>query len=229
MKRKGLVLLVLFLSVFIFSCLGSFVRSNWDIWRYPEITDLKVGKLSYEIKEMPGEHEASGVLVPYGEYLVGLKHCFTPRMCHPFFGCIELREDSVLNRTYTIDGLEIFPLAMLDDIIIFTRSSELDYRFNVKWGNADDLRVGDRLLSVGNTELQGTNFREGIVGRLMFEEDPLKFVASFDCINGDSGSPVLYMKRGKLYIAGLTQGGIRGGEYTMVIKAEKIRKALDLI
>ena len=223
---KKHISLVFIISILFIGCLGAFVRSNWDLWRYPGITSLKTGIMSFGIKGYGERHKLKGVLVPHGKYLIGLKHCFTPYMCDPFYGCFDVPSEDVIDSKYMIDGIEIKNLNYLDDIVIFSFPDNLDYILPVRWGNSNDLRVGDRVLSIGNSGLKGINVREGIVSRLDYDGDDLKFIISTSSTNGDSGSPVLYMKNGVLWIIGLVQASVPGADYTIVVKAEKIERAI---
>ena len=221
---KKYLSLVFIISILFIGCLGAFVRSNWDLWRYPGITSLKTGTASFGVKGYGERHEIKGILVPHGKHLVGLKHCFMP-----YIGCSRVPSENVIDPKYMIDGIEIKILNYLDDVAIFSFPDNLDYIFPVKWGNSNDLRVGDRVLSIGNSGLKGINVREGIVSRLDYDGDNLKFIISISSTSGDSGSPVLHMKDGVLWIIGLVQAGAPGADYTVVVKAEKIERAIKEI
>ena len=214
---KKYLSLVFIISILFIGCLGAFVRSNWDLWRYPGITSLKTGIMIFGVKGYGERHKLKGVLVPHGKYLIGLKHCFTPY------------NENAIDPKYTIDGIEIKDLTYLDDVVIFSFPDDLDYIFPIRWGNSNDLRVGDRVLSIGNSGLKGINVREGIVSRLDYDGDNLKFIISISSTSGDSGSPVLHMKDGVLWIIGLVQAGAPGADYTVVVKAEKIERAIKEI
>lgn len=88
--------------------------------------------------------------------------------------------------------------------------------FPYKFGNSDDLAVGNFVYAVGNPLNMGINVREGIVSALrapkVAERFDVRVENTFMISNGlspgDSGTPVVAIRNGEFELVGISQGVI---------------------
>ena len=192
-----------------------------------------------EIKVDGGEWKETskkGTSFPIGDGLqVGLSHCDVQNfvIIRTQFGVYK-QDIEVRNRSYWIGKVEIELVARLGDISIYKKPYEADNPFTL----GVDPDVGVELLIIGDSFLDGNNWKTGIVSMLEISErwierdDDLNycFLHTVPLNPGDSGSPVL-AKRGHLYeVVGIANAGAMQAQlYNFAIRVSRIKETIKLI
>lgn len=140
----------------------------------------------------------------------------------------------VRNQKHYIDDKEIELIGMIDDIVLFKKPWASLYPYKI----GQDPMIGDNLLMIGNSMLNGVNIKIGLVslmsmGRYTIESDDFKycFVHTVPTNGGDSGSPLLAMNRNFEYeVVGIVNASThKAQEYSFAIKASRIHEVIEEI
>ena len=141
-----------------------------------------------------------------------------------------------LDYKYFIGESEIILIGEDEDISLLY-SHDLIGTPKVEFQDSDYLRLGDKLMSIGNSNMDGANIKVGIVSRLFLNKSILGFVSntavdSFVMTNptnrGDSGGPVFVIENGSYYFIGMMYGILNGADgYGFVFKSNYIMDVIN--
>jgi len=172
-----------------------------------------------------------------GGYIVTCAHCveFNSYRIRTPFGYVT-QELVCIKYVHKRDGHQILLMGTVDDIALL-HDPLLIGTPAITWGDSDLLKVEDRLLLIGNSGMDGINYKKGIVSRTSIKEAILDFPertaeASFIMTTptnpGDSGGPVFLDDTRKL--VGMCYAGHGGRQgYNLAIKSNYIQMAIKEI
>jgi len=178
-----------------------------------------------------------GVVISLGNgYVLGLTHVFstTTVVTSSPWGTYKANV-TPRNSVYGIDNKELDFVGEYEDIPLFKAVKDDDFidPYPAQWSDSDTLQEGDRVVLPGFPWMLDRNFREGIVSDVHplgypGTDNTNLFTFSINAIRGDSGSPVLVYRWGKLKIAGLAQKTTNMG-VSFALKSNYVLKAIEMI
>lgn len=177
-----------------------------------------------------------GTSFPIGDGLqVALTHCDVQDFIanRTRFG-IYRRDVEVKNRSYWIDDVEIELVARLGDVSIYQKPYEADNPFTMGINPG----IGTELLMLGDSFMDGNNWKTGMVSKLKVNKKRVKrdddfdycFIHTIPLNLGDSGSPVLARRGGRYEVVGIANAGVlRAQLYNFAIKVSRIKETIQII
>ena len=154
----------------------------------------------------------------------------TSRTIRTPFGFMEVPVKGI-DYKYRINDKEIKLVGEVEDISLLY-SPDIIGSPMVIFQNSDYLKLGDKLMLIGNSNMDGINIKTGIVSILRLnksilgllpETAPESFVITNPTNNGDSGGPVFVIENGSYYFIGMVYGLWKGVDgYGYVIKSNYI-------
>lgn len=235
--KKSILLILSFLLI---SCVSKYTRSNYN---YDQITSAINGvmklNISYEYKQKDSQNWQKGIrtgaVISLGDgYIIGLKHCFNVNnlKVNSPFGIITLEVES-RNVKPSIGNESLEIVGSFNDIILFHSNFAFNNPYPHKWTNSNDFRIGDKVIVAGWPYMIRKNLRVGVISDTDPSGYPVHvkntFVISVDCTNGDSGAPVLVVRRGFLEVAGLVQKIDPKEVLTFALKSNYVLKVVEKI
>lgn len=230
--KKCLIISMVVALVLTGCLMGSYARTQWDLLLVQPAIDgiLKIRTIA------TGEYDIdqSGAAVPLGEgYILALTHCTNPDkvLLRTMFGTFNV-ENKVESVEYTVNGKEAVLVGRKGDLSLFRCPYFMD-PYSIPWGDSDDIRPGDRILSIGTTYGLPPLLADGIIAAVGFippeGADGLyenRFLFYPNPGPGDSGTPIISVDSwGKYRVVGITDQLI--GKLGSAIKSNYILETVE--
>jgi len=240
--------LLIIISVFcLFSCsnLGVNFRNDYspiDIQtaRDSLVVITTIGKVKLADDKVL-EKKKRAVAIPLGNgYILALAHCIIVpanfKVNTPF-GQFTMSGTVLSQKTYI--GKEKLELIGMKDDICLLRSKKFKNPFPFEFGNSDDIKIGDSVLSIGFSFAKDFNVKAGIISTLESNIDYFRkektgvpkhtFMHSTPVNGGDSGSPLFAFKGGIMQIIGLTNAMLKDHGMAFALKSNYVLKTVEQI
>ena len=215
--KKGLMLFV-----FILLLLGCIHVGNY--WKPSQVQPVIDTILTIETTAMvknqsvpefvERSQRSAGISLGNG-YILLLKHCVFLNevdQIRTTMGFFVYYNNEIKDYVRKIGDIEFELIGTKDDIALLYSEKWQDTNV-ISWGDSDLLAIGEKILSVGYTEVREINVRDGILSSKKATAWNLDEADGFYSKNmsiisiptsfGDSGTPVMAYQRGKLKIVGI--------------------------
>ncbi|MCK5783864.1 MAG: trypsin-like peptidase domain-containing protein [Desulfobacterales bacterium] len=144
----------------------------------------------------------------------------------------------IIKYVYTQDGEDIELIGITDDIALLYNNSLIGTPA-IEWGDSDLLKEEDPLLLIGNSAMQGNNWKGGMVSKLEIDVPVLgnsertakaSFITDTPINGGDSGSPVFILNQDRRRVVGMVYAShTRMQGYNLIFKSNYIRMVIKEI
>ena len=238
-KKMFLIMILVLFTSCVFT---DYYVNDWGSKNVAQIENIfmrmdVIGKVIYSQSKIEVDAKAGGVCWPIGEgYIIGLTHATRLKATMLFrtpFGLIPSSR-KIISEKFYIGKKEIKLIGSIDDITIFYHK---DYQkaISAKWGDSDLVKLGDKVLIIGNSYSIGYNVKDGVISMLEVNHPRLPnaknaFMISAPVNGGDSGSPLLIKRANILEIIGIVNANISQAQNIgFALKGNYIRDCIKKI
>ena len=194
-------------------------------------------EIKYTIYEVENTDKIEAVAVYIGNnYFLALTHATSTKDSIEInigFGPFKVPVSNI-SYQYYINNTEANLIGKYDDLSLFKAKYHTEKPV-VYFSDSSTLKIGDIVIMIGNSHMNGVNIKPGIVSLMSLSREKWgpdyysSFVISNTTNPGDSGSMLLARKNGKYYIVGIVHSYFEGQGIGLAFRSNYVIGALKFI